>query len=138
MLCDVLMPEQTVPPGVLAAARAAFAWRRIDEELAELLFDSADEPVGAGLRGAAAAPRQVSYASGDLLIDCELGSEALVGQLLPADAGTLELLTPAGRQRPVEVDPRGRFVVRPVPAGPIRLRFGSLGRPAVLTPWLLV
>lgn len=137
MLGEVLAPELTVPPQVLSAARQAFVWRRIDEELAELLFDSADEPVAAGLRGGAA-PRQVSYASSDLLIECELGSDTLVGQLLPADAGRLELLTPTGRRRAVEVDPRGRFVVEPVPSGPIRLCCGSPSRSLVLTPWLLV
>jgi hypothetical protein len=33
-----------VPPSVVEAARAAYSWRRIDAELAELLGDSATDP----------------------------------------------------------------------------------------------
>ena len=42
------------------AARAAFTWRTVDAELAELLHDSALE--AAGVRGADDAPRTLSFA----------------------------------------------------------------------------
>src|SRR2546425_157833 len=43
--------REPVPPRVLEAARAAYTWRLIDAELAELIADSALEAQVAGVRG---------------------------------------------------------------------------------------
>lgn len=137
MLEDALAPEQAVPPDALAAARSAYNWRLPEDRVADLLFDSADYPVPAGVRGSTAGPRQISYQSDDLLIECEVGAGVLVGQLLPPTQLTLELVTAGGGRRRVDVDDRGRFVVRPLPAGPIRLHCGQ-EQNDVFTPWLLV
>jgi hypothetical protein len=137
MLDDVLEAEQAVPAETLAAAEQAFAWRRLDEELAELLFDSADHPARARLRGAGPEPRLVTYQYADLLIECEVGPAVLVGQLLPPAPVTLELMNAAGNRRAVDVDAHGRFVA-PLPRpGPIRLRCRQGRQRDVLTPWLL-
>jgi hypothetical protein len=139
MLEDALAPEHAVPPTALAAARSAFSWRLPEDKVADLLFDSADYPVPAGMRnGTSAGPRQLSYQSDELLIECEVGAGVLVGQLLPPTPVTLELVTAGGNRRRVEVDNRGRFVVRPLPSGPIRLHCGQDQQREVFTPWLLV
>jgi hypothetical protein len=137
LLGDVLDAECAVPADTLTAAQAAFALRNVDEELADLLFDSADVPVQAGVRGPADDRRQVTYQSADLLIECEIGPSTLVGQLLPPTPVTLELMNSTGSRHPVDVDAHGRFVV-PLPRpGPIRLRCRQGSQPDVLTPWLL-
>ena len=41
-----LRAAEPVPDQVVAGARAAWTWRTIDEELAELVFDSAAELTG--------------------------------------------------------------------------------------------
>ena len=41
-----LRAAEPVPDHVIAGARAAWTWRTIDEELAELVFDSAAELTG--------------------------------------------------------------------------------------------
>jgi hypothetical protein len=137
-LAEVLDQESPMPPGTLIAAQAAYTLRRLDEELAELLFDSADLPAPAGVRGPRAWPRQITYQWADLLIECEMDTTSLVGQVLPAGPVTLEVISGGGARHPVDVDDLGRFVA-PLPrSGPLRLRClpSPQGRP-VLTPWLL-
>jgi hypothetical protein len=136
-LGDVLDAECAIPPGTVPAGQAAFALRSVDEEVADLLFDSADLPMPAGVRGPPDNRRQVTYQSGDLLIECEIGPAMLLGQLLPPAPVTLELMNATGARRAVEVDAQGRFIT-PLPrSGPIRLRCRHGRQPDVLTPWLL-
>jgi hypothetical protein len=137
LLGDVLEAECAVPAATLTAAQAAFALRNLDVELADLLFDSADLPAGAGVRGPAGGRRMVTYQRAGLLIECEVGPAELIGQLLPAGPVTLELMQATGRCRTVEVDEHGRFSA-PLPrSGPIRLRCRQRQQPDIVTPWLL-
>src|SRR3954470_2494744 len=79
---------EPVPERLQEAARAAFTWRTIDAELAELMADSAEEDVGAlALRGAAG-PRRLSFESPAVAIEAEVtvtgpAQRRLVGQILP-------------------------------------------------------
>lgn len=130
--------DEAPPARVVDAAVAAGGWTRLDGELAALVADSADEAVPAGVRGGAAEVRQLTYRSGELSIECELGPDTLIGQVLPAPAGTtVELVTPDGTGRPVGLRPDGGFLISPVPDGPVGLRCRRPGRPATVTPWLL-
>jgi hypothetical protein len=139
MLAEVLEDEQAVPPDTLVAAEQAFWLRRIDEELAELLFDSADAPTPAGLRGSGQR-RQVSYQVGELIIDCEVDGRMLVGQVTGGPAGRpvlLDLVNADGDRVRLDVDDRGRFVALLPGPGPVRLRCRQSRRRDALTPWLL-
>ncbi len=137
-----------VPEVVTQAAKAAFGWRRLDAELAELLSDSALEHEGAALsyaRGAGAPVRSVSFSAGELTIELEIhvqGDERmLLGQLLPASARRIEIQTmdnPAVQSQP---DALGRFRARLTAGGPIRLRLGPADRSSaawVETSWITV
>lgn len=127
-----------VPAAVLTAAETAGAWTRMDDELAVLIADSADEPAPAGVRGGAAGARQLTWVVDDLTVECELGPDGLVGQAVPAPNGLrLELVGPDGSGRPLELRPDGSFLVRPAPDGPVGIRCHRPGRPSTLIPWLL-
>jgi hypothetical protein len=139
LLREALSPEidEEPPASVLDAAFAAGGWARLDYELAELVADSADSVAAAGVRAAPADLRLLTYSLEDLTIECELGAEALLGQVVPASGSRLELVTPDGRSRPLEVDPQGRFLLQPPPTGPVGIRCTRPGRQVALTPWML-
>jgi hypothetical protein len=131
-----LAADEKPTPRALAAAADAFRWLCVDDELADVVFDSADSPM---LRGARAGRscRLLTYRSDDLLIDCEIHAGALFGQVVPAMPVTLELRSPDGRHRPLAVDGQGSFMVEPTPAGPLSIRCLRAGRQAFITPWVL-
>jgi hypothetical protein len=138
-LAEMLAEEQAVPDGTLEAARLAFTTRRLDEELAELLYDSYDEPAAAGMRGSPGR-RQVSYRIGELIIDCEVEGRMLVGQVTGHQEDRpvrLDLVNAAGDRVRLDVDDRGRFVALLPGPGPVRLRCRHGRRRDSLTPWLL-
>jgi hypothetical protein len=136
MLREVLAADEEVSASVLAAAEAAFQCLGVDDELADVVFDSADLPVLPGVRGGCSA-RQLTYRCNDLLIDCEVYARGLFGQVVSAIPVTVELRLPDGRRQPVDLDGQGRFMVEPTPAGPVSLRCQRADRRALVTPWLL-
>jgi hypothetical protein len=142
-LARAVQAVDPVPPEVLFAAKEAFTWRSIDEELAMLTFDSLVDAV-AGVRGSG--PRAVTFEAGEVVIEIEVGeqgtSRSLTGQVVAEDLSEVELHVPTtARPIPVEVDRSGRFRTGAVPAGPIRLRcrLGDEGRRRILTTeWVVV
>jgi hypothetical protein len=126
-----------VPEGFVEAGRAAFAWRDIDAELAALTYDSAtDGLVGAGTRAAAAPSRELTFASGDVTIDVEITSEAVIGQVVPPEPGEVRVILAAGTETGAAIDEIGCFVIRPVPQGAFRLRCRTGSGTSILTGWL--
>jgi hypothetical protein len=117
--------REPVPASVLQAARDAFAWRRIDAELAELVADSALELAYAGTRGEG--PRLVTFeVPGGTAVELEAccngrGGVRLVGQVIPARAGTAEVQHQGGCTA-VPVDEVGRFAAHAICPGPMRVR----------------
>lgn len=120
-LRGALTPDP-VPVGVVAAVRASFTWRSVDEELAELLSDSADLAL-TGVRGAG--DRRLSFEAPQLVIEFVLvpgprGSR-LEGQLAPAGAARIEVRH-GSELTEIEADDHGRFVLDGVGNGPLALR----------------
>ncbi len=93
----VLDAIDPIPAAVQIAARAAIEWRTIDAELAALVHDSSvDEPEFA-VRGAATAPRCLTFEAGELTIEVEAepgddDSLRIVGQLVPPQAAQVAVL----------------------------------------------
>ncbi len=117
----VLEVSDPVPESARAAARAAFTWRSIDAELAELVYDSATEGL-VGVRGAEAA-RQVTFRAPGVEVEVMVAEDRqrrIVGQLVPPQTARVELQS-AGGNRAAEADSLGRFTFDDVPAGPARL-----------------
>ncbi len=136
VLGHALRVSDPVPGNVLDGARAAFAWRTIDTELAELVFDSSQESPDR----AEAAKRQITFRAPGVEIEVtvvENGTRRLVGQLVPPAMLTVEL---AGDDevRSAESDQFGRFTFDAVEPGPVRLVvLGADGTPIVQTEWIL-
>lgn len=131
-----------VPAEVIQAATAAFTWRNVDAELAELEFDSLlDQPEAALVRGPGG-PRLLHFRAGLLTIEVEVTSSRsareLTGQVFPVQPAELEIRHGTQVNR-VAVDDLGRFRAEFVPAGPVSLHWrpasGGAGT-AVVTDWL--
>jgi hypothetical protein len=129
-----------VPGQVVAAAKASFTWRTIDEELAELVDDSV--LTGAGVR-AGDGTRMLTFEAGDTTVVVEIldagASRQLTGQLIAPRPAQVEVRWQEGRAA-VVADDLGRFIVDGVPAGPVSLscRFPLEDRPPLVTSWVTI
>lgn len=137
-LGDALEAGDPVPDAVLDAAKAAFSWRTIDAELAELVFDSAVDEV-AGVRGeTATGDRHMSFRAAGVEVEILVGGvndRRVTGQLVPPAEAAIELIAD-GFTQATETDEMGRFGFDGVPGGPASLtcRFSD-GR-IVKTDWV--
>src|SRR5436305_155195 len=104
---------EPVPPDVVAAAQASLTWRTVDDELAELAFDSRlDTGALAGTRSATmVGPRLLTFSAGERHVELEVTEigrdRRLVGQLVPGQPGSIEVRAGVGTMR-VEADEVGR------------------------------
>ena len=128
-----------VPPELLAGAAAAFAWRDIDAQLAELVFDSALDADEATLVRGSPERRMVSFAGGGLTVDIEMTTagpaRTIMGQIVPPQRGTVDIR----RQQEtitIEADELGRFRSGPLRPGPLSLRLRPAEGSPVVTDWL--
>jgi len=142
-LRDVLAEHDPIPPSVLMAAHEAYTWRTIDEELAELAYDSTEEEL-VGVRATAVA-RQLSFETDALTLDLEIeddGAHLVVrGQIAPATAGTITARSLSGDvivERTTTADELGRFVLTDVAAGRMSLRCEVGGDVVLVTSWLSI
>lgn len=136
-----------VPEHVLAAAMAApevvAAWRDLDAGLLDVLFDTATLPVAAGVRSGGGA-RLVTFGDSteSCTVEIEVGVEPsgtlrLVGLVVPAGPGELEVRHPSGTKR-VPVDELGRFRADGVPSGPLSFVVHPNGDRTATTDWITV
>ncbi len=132
-----------VPPHLVDAAVAAFTWRTIDADLAELVYDTLTEPA-ATVRDAgvpeAEHPRLLTFQTPSLTIELEVlgdrNDRRLVGRISPAAAVDLEIRHRGGGSVAVSADPLGRFAATGLASGPTLLRVQPAGnQPAVVTDW---
>lgn len=120
-LGDAVRNRREVPVRFLAAARGAFAWHDVDVELAALRDDSSIGDVPVGVRAGQSTTRALSFEAGGLSIELELSPDALLGQVVPAQPGTVELHVDGADPRAVDLDESGWFELRPGPPHPFRL-----------------
>jgi len=146
-LRSLLTRLDPVDPRLLDQARFAYCWRSVDSELAELSFDSlVDHDTALAVRAGgdpAREPRMLGFGAvvggEDVAIEVEVtpgpGRPALVGQLLPPEAATVELQAGTGAVDSVQADELGRFLIEAVPGGPVRLCVRH-GERLVHTTWV--
>jgi hypothetical protein len=132
-LATLLRRRSPMPASILNAARGALAWRSVDDELAVLRADSLLE-AAVGVRGAA--DRQLTFEAGTVTLEVDIvdGGRRVVGQVVPAQAGALQLEGPHTRSD-AATDRFGQFALD-VWNGPARLRFSPVDGPAVVTDWV--
>jgi hypothetical protein len=138
-LRSVIEVADPVPAGVVATAKASFAWRTIDAELAELVADSG--LVDSSARAAAAA-RLLTFEAAGCTVEVEVAETGatrhLVGQLIPMERTNLTVRWPDG-SRDAESDELGRFSLDDLPAGPISLTIRRADSdPPVATSWVII
>jgi hypothetical protein len=137
LLGVALREADPVPEHVLAAARGAWTWRTIDQELAALVFDSATELTGVRDRDAA---RQLTFQAPGLEIEvmvADPSTRRLVGQLVPAQPATV-VLAGTGASLEQEADRFGRFSFDVVPAGPVRISVTAPDGSTIATDWVVL
>jgi hypothetical protein len=139
----IVAQADPVPPHLIDAAVADFAWRTIDADLAELVFDSLiDQEETALVRGSGQG-RMLSFRTSNLTIDVEVAgteeSRTLVGQLVPPQEASVEIRH-GGDVDTTRVDELGRFSAGPLHSGPISLRClpGAASEPPVVTDWVVI
>ena len=137
-LGEAIRAREEVPEWFVETGKNAYAWHNIDAELAQLTYDSeGDFSRGhvAAMRSEAASIRALTFTSARLSFELEVTETSLVGQVIPPQAGTLEVHTTAGVTSS-PVDEIGCFVVTPIPASPFRLRCRAEDGADVLTGWI--
>jgi hypothetical protein len=139
---------EPVPDRLLQAAVDAYAWRTVDADLAELVFDSlADRQEAALVRGAQG-ERLLSFQASSLTIEVEVtatgAARRLIGQLVPPQRADVQIRHQDDVVT-IATDELGRFIADSLPAGPVSLRCappagapGAAGQiqPPVVTDWV--
>jgi hypothetical protein len=138
LLGRALRASEPVPDRVISGARAAWTWRTIDEELAELVFDSAAELTGVRSEDTA---RQLTFRAPGVEIEVMVVDEAsrrIVGQLIPPGEFTVQLAV-GDRVLDESTDRLGRFTFDAVAPGPVRISVTDPdGTHVVSTEWVLL
>ena len=128
-----------VPERVVAAARACGSWRSVDGDLALLTYDSASRSEQlVAVRGAQG--RLLSFRSDSVAVDLEIlpGGAGIVGEIEGPRRARVEVRHSGGSSRQV-IDDLGRFRVRQVPEGLLRLEITDEDTDRVTrTAWILV
>jgi hypothetical protein len=136
-LRQAVAARDAVPAEFIAAARNAFAWHNIDAELAQLTYDSMrDAEPALSTRTEAASIRALTFTSGHLTIELEVGTESLVGQIVPAQTALITIQPMTGAETDVQADEIGCFSIAPIPAGQFRLRCRSDTGVETVTGWI--
>lgn len=126
--------KDPVPARLIESAGAAYSWRTIDEELAQLQFDSLAE--------AATAVRSVdsaihlSYGASETWIEIDVTDAAILGQVEPP-ADEVRLVFGSGGHLSAACDELGQFRFERPPSGPVRL-VAFLRDREVATEWFTI
>lgn len=110
-----------VPASFVQMGKTAFAWHDIDAELAALRYDSAQDALaGASTRAEPGTSRYLTFDASRLSIELEIVGDVLHGQLVPAQAGEIQLRRVDGTADNAAVNDVGYFTAAP-PTGRFRL-----------------
>jgi hypothetical protein len=136
-LREALVEREAVPPEFVEAAKNAFAWHNIDAELAELTYDSSRDTEPAPItRAETASIRALTFTSAHLTLELEVTHDSLLGQIVPAQAGTIKVQLREGAETTFPADRIGRFTIRPIPVGEFRLQCKTSADTDALTNWI--
>lgn len=141
LLGEAVAEADAVPDARREAARAAFTWRSVDDELAELLHDSALD-AGAAVRSSAGGPRSLAFGRSGLTLEVEVDGDQVLGEVIATGAAaSAEGLASVTLQRPdtpdvtTTVDAAGFFRFAGVGTGAVRFVV-ERGGWSLTTPWV--
>jgi hypothetical protein len=136
-LGDALRARWAVSDEFLQFGKDAYAWHNVDAELAQLSYDSVLETgVGTGVRSETASVRAMTFTSARLTIELEVTPDALIGQVIPPEGGTIEAQSQHGTTAAVPIDQVGCFVLEPIPPSPFRVHCRLPDGREILTGWI--
>jgi hypothetical protein len=131
-----LVAHDDVPASFVELGKASFAWRDIDAELAALSYDSAQDALaGASTRAEPGTSRYLTFDASRLSIELEIVGDVLHGQLVPAQAGRIQLRRADGTADDAAVNEVGYFTASP-PSGRFRLHCRTADDVVVQTDWI--
>lgn len=122
LLLQAMFGSEPAPPEQSEFAIAAFDLPRIDEELAELVYDSTALADPVGVRSGEHKHVQLSFAQGDLSLDAEWESTepvTITGQFEAPSPRALTMHRISGATE-IELDEHGEFEISDLIHGPIR------------------
>jgi hypothetical protein len=134
-LRSALSPDRQVPDGWREAARGAYTWRTVDQELLSLTHDSLAEP-GAAVRGPTA-PRVLAFTGGELSLEVELVDRRVMGQVTGTDITEVVFESADGRALPASPDESGFFALEGEDHGLVRFAV-RCGDRRLVTEWILL
>ncbi len=126
-----------VPERLLRDAKAAFAWRTVDQDLERLTLESDslfDEPALLRADGDNAS-RALSFEGSGIGLEIEINDRMVVGQVFPMRAALITIVGAAGPSIETRTDELGCFVVDRIPNGPLRVRCDTQDS-SFITDWL--
>lgn len=141
-LSEAMATRQAVPSWVVETGKNAYAWHRIDAELAQLTYDSSMNDSSTTQSRSATGPpetaviRAMNFSSAHLSVELEVTETCLLGQVSPPQSGTIETQTSAGSVTSTSLDEVGSFAIDPVPPSPFRLRCRPADGTDALTGWI--
>jgi hypothetical protein len=125
-LRECLVTAGRVPAEVVTAAKEVFSLRNMDEELARLTYDSrADADLVGAFRSETLSVRSLVFGFGDVTLDIDVLSDAVVGQVAPAQAGVVVIETRERTAGQASIESSGMFSIPIRPRGEVRFRFES-------------
>ncbi len=136
-LAEARSAARAVPESLRVAARAAFAWRTVEDglELLVLAHDSALVADGGDVRAAAPdGPRELTFRGAALSVELAVGADVR-GRLVPPVPARVTLAGTRSVLAEADADPRGWFRLPRPGRGPVRLVCRT-DEAAVTTGWL--
>lgn len=125
-----------VPARFVEIGKATFTWRDIDAELAALTHDSArDALAGAATRAEPTAARYLTFEASHLTIELEAVGDVLHGQLVPPQAGQIEVRLADGTSSSTSANDVGYFTTA-APTGNFRVHCRTAHDVVVQTGWI--
>lgn len=134
-LREAVAEARSVPPDLLEAAKAAFTWKTVDEELEMLALSYDSAMADAALVRGGTAERMLVFESEDLTIELEVGDEVVMGQVVPTRPGRAILEDPRGTLQETEADDGGFFLFRRPTTSPVRVKWIA-DDTRVVTEWV--
>lgn len=130
-VAETVAAARAVPEEWRVAARAAYSWRTIDQELLELSFDSQFDPTD-DLRSIGTA-RTLEYAGAGLTLEVEVLPDRIMGRL--SGAGDVVLERPDHERWVADTDDSGFFTLAAAVSGPVRFTV-HVGTQTLVTEWV--